>query len=80
MAAAELGLPLPEIDAAELTNLQDPIELLASRNGLGSASDVETMIQELRTIIDNVPPPRFSDFEERYMRSVQASIMERTAE
>lgn len=79
-ASVELGLELPDIGEDQLADLQDPEVVLASRTGVGSAADVEAMVGELRSALDTVPSPRFGDFEERYLKSIRAEIMERRAE
>jgi argininosuccinate lyase len=76
-AAEELGVESPPMDAGELAALQNPATILGQRRGIGSVADVARMIGLLRSQLDHVPPPRFQDFEVRYLASAATYTQER---
>jgi argininosuccinate lyase len=76
-AAEDLGFELPSITEGELAALQDPATIFSQRKGIGSVADVDRMIGLLRTELEQLPPPRFHDFETRYLVSVASYIEER---
>lgn len=74
LAAKELSIDCPPIPGDRLKQVQDPRHLLSHRIGTGSIADVDAMIQSLTDRLGNVPEPRFSGFEHRFIASVAANI------
>lgn len=76
-AAQDLGFELPGISPDELASLQDPATIFAARQGIGSAADVDRMVDMLRADLEKLAPARFHDFEARYLASVAVQVAER---
>jgi argininosuccinate lyase len=78
-AAAHLGIPLPQFTTEDFDAICDPHDIIESRQGTGSVSDVPGMIQELVMRLASVSTDRFGGFEARYLEGVAQELDQRSA-